>query len=431
MATFRVLRLTYVVLGVYLVLVVLLTDFPPDYAISALLQGTLFLLFFRLGYGGACSGRRKNEDTSDDVPWIIVRSIGTKALVAMTAIAAAIIAAERYTGQWPADVLTNLMGGASLYNLYQVYNSDLVAVGSSVGVYALLLAYVKGVSMLCVLSMIARRVSLGFGDLLLLVGAVLAHVYIGVARGTNLEVFEVGLLFVLAIFARSEGRTLRPRTRLVLGVLVAVLVLVFLYVVGARGVQLTSLDGEVNFDPSTPFAQMLGPIAPTLVQAYGYLGFGSFVVGTYWARIWLISLDRAFAGMLPGGVDLLTNTPADQAVRSLIDIGVQWVPDSVPMMGAFGLMGSLALVASMGRIARAAQWRSSVSGHFVSYFVVLQMISFPLGGFLRVSVANYIIIAALLGIYAVGMVRSLLQGDASTRRSGRTRIASSSQVSID
>lgn len=416
MATFRVLRLAYAALGIYLVLIVGLTDFPLDIALSALLQGMLLLLCFRIGFGRTDAAEHQLMLASTPPPWLLGRSAMTKLSFAVASLVAAVVAAEHYTGQSPVEILSNLLDGRSLYNLYQVYNTDLLAAGPSVGIHSLLLAYVKGMSMLCVFSLVARRVTLKRADIVLLTSAVAAHLYIGVARGTNLEIFEVGLLLAFAILERANGRALEPRTKVALGIVAATLVVTFLSLLAARGASLGTLEGEVNFDPMKPLAQILGPIAPLIVQAYAYLGFGSFVIGTYWVHIWLTSPGQAVAGLLPGGIDLATGVSADRAVRSMIDVGVRWVPDAVHTLGAMGLLSFLTMIAAMAWTARVTADRGSISGYFVNYFVLLQMISFPLGGFLRVSSTNLIIIVVVATHYALSRRGVLAEAAASRRR---------------
>ena len=70
-----------------------------------------------------------------------------------------------------------------------------------------------------------------------------------------------------------------------------------------------------------------------------------------------------------------------------IDVGVMWHADFVNFINTLGLPGTLALIALLGFLAgRLERGRCSVWSGMAGYFLLLQMLAFPVGNFVLASV---------------------------------------------
>ena len=89
------------------------------------------------------------------------------------------------------------------------------------------------------------------------------------------------------------------------------------------------------------------------------------------------------------------------SVRSLIDVGASWRPDAADLSYCMGFLLFLLFCFCMGRGLGFVHYllktgKSILLLTLLEYYIYLQMLSLPIGSFLRVSSSNKLILASLL-----------------------------------
>lgn len=394
-------RYAYLALAVYALAVVSVTTLTLWHILPALLQLAIGYSLFLLGLRGS----RPSATLRAAIPagrggnsrlW----PVWSYLLVGVSAALAAGAAALYYTGKLPLEVVRYVLEGKSLYGSYQAFNSQLLAAGGGGGfsVAFALLVYLKCVLLLAVFSGIPQGRRLRRREIALLLLAVGAQAYLGLARGTGLEYFELGTMLAFAILIRPRNpRWSRWRSVATVLGLATALALLYVVILTARGATSSSLaaGGDVAVDPAGTGFVLGNPLVDLLLRFYDYFGFGFHYVSAYWSNIWLASPVSLLAGALPLGYVVLGIDPK-VLIGGFITMGAHWHPDSVLIAADVGFVGLLAAFYLLGRLAKSLDRETSLTSSVLSYFVFLQMLALPVGNFVWVDTANLVVIAAVV-----------------------------------
>lgn len=406
----RILLYSYLFLALFVLFVSSTTTLTFLQLFPALLQ--LAFCYWLFVWGFDTRTRYQRTGSASILKTIRVRpEVPTALYVGAGAVvlAASVLAAFYYTGKTPSEVFSYLGSDRSLYASYQEHNRMLLAAGGTgwMNPYFMFLVYVKVVLLASILSIIPRGDPIRTREVLLLVSACAAQAYLGLARGTGLEFFQMGSLLIFAMLMRPR----LARRGAVRGiVLFTVVALAFLYssLLSARGVTALSLEsgGDVRLDPEG-LGYVLGDSTVSFfLTFYDYFGFGFHYVASYWSDIWLTSWTNMLAGMLPLGYGSVGLDPL-ALMPQVVVMGPRWHPDSVQIMASIGFVGLMVVSVILGRVSRVLEHKGSLASAVLLYYAFLQMLSLPVGNFVWIDVTNVVIIvflSVILVLRSVGLL---------------------------
>lgn len=406
----KIVGIFYLIYTVYILLICWLTDVTPLYIFSGLTALWVMYGCFLLGdraagrWGGrgfrrwALPRRYTPEPAWTGLLW------GCGIFLAA---ACSVVAIHFYTGQWPVGVLDNLRSGVSNYYTYQFYFPEHGALLSTVQrlPYILMMAFSKfifvtGLLYWCLLKPFTPR------HLVVAVLCCLGQLYISLGRGTNFEMYELTILAVFIVlkkcrFELSLRRFGRAAVKPLLACLCAGIVLVCVYyvVLASRHYYANVyISQDIHYNATSLPAQLVPELSLLVLNLFGYLGFGLYYISSFFNLVAARSASTLFATLCPLGFRLLTGESTMTIMERTIDVGVMWHADFVNFINTLGLPGTLALIALLGFLAgRLERGRCSVWSGMAGYFLLLQMLAFPVGNFVLASSANIL----LIGLSAV------------------------------
>ena len=333
--------------------------------------------------------------------------------VSLLAIPFAILAAKYYTGLGPMQVINNLLNGVSNYYYYQFYfaNSGIATVGLAKIPYVLMLSWVKA-------SMIYGCVRIFFYEKckilmkIIMFGVCVApHIYIAMARGTNFEFYEFTILMIFLVLSKITSSisikkiSINAIVALVMCfVFGVVLIAVYCSVLEARGYAFNvKISKDICYDENAFLVQLAPGLSFVMVNLFSYLGFGMFYIASFVNEVWFSSLNNFLAGFLVKGYESITGISTNQLMKDTIDMGVRWHPDFVNSINEYGIVVTFVLIVLIGYFSRMLYMRGNdVWVYMAEYFIVLQMLSFPVGNFIMSSSANKLLIIMIVFFLILG-----------------------------
>ena len=401
----KIVGIFYLIYTVYILLICWLTDVTPLYIFSGLTALWVMYGCFLLGdraagrWGGrgfrrwALPRRYTPEPAWTGILW------GCGILLAA---ACSVVAIHFYTGQWPGGVLANLRSGVSNYYTYQFYFPEHGALLSTMQrlPYILMMAFSKfifvtGLLYWCLLKPFTPR------HLVVAVLCCLGQLYFSLGRGTNFEMYELTILAVFIVlkkcrFELSLRRFGRAAVKPLLACLCAGIVLVCVYyaVLASRHYYANVyISQDIHYNEASLPAQLVPELSLLVLNLFGYLGFGLYYISSFFNLVAARSASTLFATLCPLGFRLLTGESTMTIMTRTIDVGVMWHADFVNFINTLGLPGTLALIALLGFLAgRLERGRHSVWSGMAGYFLLLQMLAFPVGNFVLASSANILLV---------------------------------------
>jgi hypothetical protein len=427
----RLIRLFYIGYTVYAICVVDITTLELPKIATAIVLMWINYFAFSVGFrarkretmaaGYECKSNRQG-------PFLLRCNKGVLFLFAALSIAFSVSSARFYTGQTPFTVMQSLMENTSLYNAYQMHFRD-----ANVGLFSLAKApyilmqfYLKYMLFYSYISMLMNRVHLGTSHKAYLALITVSFVYIGVARGTNFEFFELVMLVIFVLFSRAKGSGVSVRFAALVKTVSLVGLMVYLFYIrlASRGIRFDYyFSPDVQYNPNGLIPALSPFLAFVVHILYGYFGFGFHYISTFITELWFSSVLSFFAGLVPLGYQLMFGESVESLMRELVYMGVRWHPDLAMMTHYLGYVGVLMVCFGLGYFAKYISLRfpgdamTSVS----CFVILLQMVSFPVGQFVVVSSASLLTVMLLLFIWTERlMLRTRLVSKPVASRSIRT-----------
>lgn len=407
MTSRRILLIAYSGLGLYCLVVVALTSLTLGGVLPALVQLFVCGALFVIGYRGRnCEAYEPPASEGTQRTW----PSATNFVLSLGVVLSTVSTTLHYTGMSPGAVLVNLSVRRSMYSDYQNYNAELVAVGGGGGlsVWFLMLIVETAVGLTVIFTIVPRIKTASPSEWILVAAVVGAQCYSGVARGTGLEFFQVGSALLVAILSRPRRGRPQGATRLLIVGLLFGLAFLYLSILSARGSGSSPLGQTVDvYVEDSWLGELLGPdVINGVLSFYGYFGFGFHYVATYWTEVWFGDVGNFLTNMLPGH-DWVTGVSLTSEMRSLIDIGPRWHPDSLLVVSGVGMLGLFLLCFLMGRFAGFVEGSTAPSHRILRYLILLQMISLPVGNFIwadRATLAVTLWLGAVMFLRALGLL---------------------------
>lgn len=361
-------------------------------------------IFFKLGFSNKGSINYETKKGSIDNYWLVNQKPFTLAIFAGISLVSSIVAVIFYTGQTPLSVIQSLLYGNSLYIEYQLHFSlNNIAVFSLKKVpFILMLLAVKFNLIFSLVSFNLKKDRINLYEKLYLFAVIFSHIYIGIARGTSFEFFELLILIFFIMAVKNLSNLLSIKNNLVTILTAVLMSIVFFLGLSSRGVKFNHrISGDIYFDSTGIISSLSSFLSLVILMFFDYFGFGFFYMTTYYSKVWVSSINNFIGGFIPFGTQLLTKSTISSQMASTIDMGVRWHPDAINIIDAWGIIGLLLFCYIIGRLARIMQNQIEIShnvdiAYMTLYFILLQMISLPIGNFIQVSSSNKLIVAFLL-----------------------------------
>ena len=218
-----------------------------------------------------------------------------------------------------------------------------------------MLFYVKFILFYSYASFLSSERRISRYQALYLIVVTMSHVYVGVARGTSFEFFELTVLILFVMLSRRRPEKplwVSPIQWTKVLMVGSLMILVFYTNLAARGGSFRfSLWRGAEYDPNGLLSIYGPPLAFLVLITSGYFGFGFFYLSAYVSRVWLASLDHFLAGMIPLGYRIVEARSIPEIMQSLVDMGPRWHPDTALIIDSV-VLGLLVLCFCMGVLVR-------------------------------------------------------------------------------
>jgi hypothetical protein len=339
--------------------------------------------------------------------WLLNRKKISLMTIAVFSILFSIAAVKYYTGQTPLSTFENLVNNNSLYSQYQYYFREQQRYIFSLTKipFIFMLFYIKFIVFYSYISFLIVKEKITKFDKFYLILITLAHIYFGLARGTNYEFFELMILIIFVILSKSIKlkKFQLPLTALFKIFLLGSLMIFIFYIgVSARGVNFNYyISQDIQYDPNGVLPLLSPFLSFVTIIIFGYFGFGFFYMSTYVSELWFSSIGNFIAGFLPLGYYAFRANNLPGIMRNLVDMGARWHPDVALIINNIGYLGLLMLCFLIGIFAKHLYNTKSKGPiiYFTSFIILLQMISLPVGNFISTSSASKLIVVLLFIVW--------------------------------
>lgn len=402
-------KLFYIIYTLYIVFIVDVTSIKLWYILPSVILMWINYFIFSAGYrfrpnkiNNKADSYSEDNLNQKEVGWLNNQRKITLLVIAFTSLVSSILAAKYYTGQSPIDVINNLRNGVSTYYQYQMYfraNARNVLTLSKLP-YVFMMFFTKLTLFYSYFSIFYKNKIAKF-DVFYIMLITISYLYIGIARGTNYEFFEFVMLIIIIIFSDRKIKTRRAPMKKLVKVSLIVLSMIFLFYssIIARGVIFNNyISSDVYFNTEGIISSLFPTLAFIILILYSYFGFGFYYISSYISEVWSDSIQSFFAGVIPYGYIIKDGISIQDHMRSTVDMGTRWHPDTAGFINDFGLIGLILFCFILGFILESINRNISLTpmARLTSFIILLQMISLPVGNFVTVSSSSRLIVLVVL-----------------------------------
>ncbi len=421
MKAVKTIRLYYLLYTAYTLYVLLISDY--DFWAVLLGLGSIWLVFtaFQVGFSVTSFNERREiiPVTATESPrrnfleGINEWRAGTYIVHAVLCFMSAVLSAQFYTGKSLIGVIQAILQDRSLYSEYQLYFKTAGIASFSIEkiIYILMLTYLTVMLLAGYVGILIPHGKKRFSQIFFLAVASVSHLYFGLARGTNFEMYILFVIFLYALLnkkTKNSGQTSLSKKSILLIIGIGIImVVVFKLVIEARGYVFTkNISYEIKYNADSIISKMFPTITDMVLAVFAYLGFGVSAIGFFIKDITFGSFSGLFASFIPFGHEIVLDTTIEESLRSVVNLGVKWVPDYLQFIGWLGMPLLLIFSFMLGVfLAKAQSGRvSSISAELVGFVIFLQMISFPIGNFILTSTPITLTAAFALVMYFIDLI---------------------------
>ena len=392
----------YIGYTLYILLVINSTTITFLNILPAILLMWFNYFAFSAGYRATNKSLLRKYSVSGKGGWLNNQKKVMLFVIALVSIVFSVMAVNYYTGQTPLSVLRNLSSDVSLYYEYQNYFKEqhrhLFSISKMP--YIFMLFFCKFILFYSFITFLIVKDKITKFEKIYLGLVTLSFIYIGVARGTNYEFFELIMIIIFVLLFKQKPLKFKfpLKSLLIISILISVMIYIFYIGVSARGVKFNYfISNDVFYDSEGLLPAIMPFLSFVTIIIYSYFGFGFFYTATYISEVWFSSFYNFIAGLIPMGYIVAGGDSLQSIMRTLVDIGPRWHPDTIGIINGFGYIGLLMFCFFIGFISKNIQ-RSSVIKpiELLSLFIIfVQMVSLPVGNFVIVSSANQLIVILL------------------------------------
>lgn len=418
MSILKIIRNSYVALSAYIIVVIGSTNLKLSEMIPALiLMWTSYLVFGAgyLSFGAKDLKKPMSQPTAID-SWLSKRTKTELTMIAILTVVFSIIVARYYTGQSPVMVLRNLVSGQSVYYEYQRYFKEAEIATFSVAKlpYIAMNFFSKLVFFYSFIAFTISKTHTSKFEKIYLVVIATSFLYVGIARGTNFEIFQFVVLMAFILFTNwniSDNSKAKLRRIVLMVLILSIATFVFYASVLARGVTYDyRISYDVYYDTDSLVHELLPFMSFITIGLFSYFGFGLFYLARFIGDFWFASTESFFAGFFPLGFNLIGESNIRYSMNRIVDMGARWHPDAALFIEDFGYLGLLFICFMLGIIAKRilVTPRKTAITQLAVFFILLQMVSLPIGNLVFVSSSLQLIVLLIIFYWLSKKVKRLL-----------------------
>lgn len=400
MTEVKVIRFFYIIFFIYICAITEITSITFLRMVPALIF--LLILFIAFLFGTKIKNTNRNKENRKFDSYLMSQSKLIFIFMGITSIISAFLVVRFYTGQTFVSVLNNLIQGISSYAVYQEYFKQ-----NQIGVFSIsklpfvfMMAFVKFNMLYSIISIslhFKKRIPTFYLGYLSVVTA--SFIYIGLARGTNFEMFEFILLIIYIIFIKQIKIDIKKYVGIFFLIFVAIII--FMNVIAHRGgnsAAYFNISRDVFVNSNSFLVSNFAGLTLLFLAIYSYFAFGFYYIAIFIDKIWFESFMSMFTYLIPFGVNFVSKENSKDTITGILDIGTRWHPDSILLMNKIGFIGLLVSCFLLGWLCNFFNNKKELSSVDVilSFFIIVQMISFPIGNFIQVSSSSKIIICMIV-----------------------------------
>lgn len=392
-----IIKIFYLVFTIYVLMLVNTTNLTIYSLLPSILLMWITYFVFIAGYSYKNSNKKQMENVKTEKGLLLNYNSITLMLIALSSIIFSILVVNYYTGQTPISVINNLKNNVSLYYEYQTHfrEQQISAFSITKLPFIFMLFYIKILLFYSYVSFLIIKKKLTKVEKLYLGIITLSFVYVGIARGTNFEFFELLILVIFTLLSRRNNAKLPVKELTKAFLLGCLMIFVFYNGISSRGVQFDYyISRDVYYDPSGIIPSISPFLSFITLIIYDYLGFGFFYISKYVSELWFASGAHFFAGLLPFGFHAFDGIKIQEQMIGIVDFGVRWHPDFAIITNSIGYFGFLILFFLLGVFAKYIQLNhnGNTITLLTTFLILLQMIAIPIGNFVFVASSSKIIV---------------------------------------
>ncbi|WP_122645541.1 hypothetical protein [Enterococcus mediterraneensis] len=407
MIEMKIVGFFYALYTIFIFLIISITSLEFWNIFPSILLMWLIFSFFVLG-GTAKKREYKEKKEFKVISWLACQPNYIFLFLIIISILFSFLVVRFYTGQTFLTVINNLKNGISNYAQYQKHFSENQISEFSISKlpFIFMMAFVKFNLFYGSFSLVLnsdKTQKMKFIKILYLISGAFSYLYIGIARGTNFEMFEFVVLIIALIFLKNRTQKINLKKLLFMSIIIFMSVLIFIEVISQRGgsrVITYYISRDVSYNPDSVVARYFPRLVILLISVYDYFGFGFFYGAVFLNSVVFTSLSNFLIYLLPFFPKIFNKLSSSEQMRNLIDIGTKWNPDQYVFIANFGIICLFIVTFILGIIMRHQRQRFNgvilTSDMLINFLILLQMISFPIGNFIMVSSSSKIIIFGLI-----------------------------------
>lgn len=403
----KIIKYLYIIIITYLILLLICTNINPIDLLPSIIVIILVISIFLCGYN------YKKPSTSTNFVrnkgnLLMNRKSFSLILLGILSLLLSVIACNFYTGKSFFEVIGNIGKDTSLYYEYQKYAADNIFNSSSIQrlPYIVMVYYVKFIFFYGNITFFLCKKKRNGYEWLFIFLITFAHIYISMARGTSLEIFELLLLFSFIIFSKKDlnYKNLFKKIIIVLGFAVAGGYIYYSNII-ARGNDLTNL---IKPSLTNEFTEMrnIPLLSYIVVLFYGYFGFGPVYLSRYLINLGLSDVSNFILMLIPNGINMKVDIGWKLEMEKYVFVNFKWIPDIVPLINILGMIGFLFFIFLIGVYLKyiSFYYRDNEGLVYLSNFLALLiMFSLPIGIFVSASSSTMLIIFTVIVLWVFKM----------------------------
>lgn len=388
----KIIKIFYFIYTIFILLAAQIINIDLYFILPAILLMWSIYLVFVSGYIYRNHSVINNSIIElDNEKGHILKSKYVLFFISLLSIIFAISAVNYYTGQTPISVYRKLSSGISLYSEYQNYfqSQQRYILSFSKLPFIFMLFFIKLTAFYSYIYLFLTKDTIEIYEKLYLFTITLSFIYVGIARGTNFEFFELTMIIIFILLFRNNKIKFGNLVKMFSFIMITIAI--YLWQIEARGANISfNLSKDFNFIPSV--------ISIIIERLYGYFGFGFFYIGNYIVRVWFSSIGNLFAGLIPYGYIISDNLSIANIMSNEIHMGARWHPDMALIINSFGIVGLILICFVLGLTAKYIQIRNKKDtiANLTLFIILMQMISLPVGNFIGATSASQLIIIFLM-----------------------------------
>jgi len=326
----NIIKLFYIGFTVYIIMVINATNLTFWTILPSIILMWINYFIFYIGYKIKKIQNNKKIIYQNLNNWLLSCNKISLMVIVICSVLFSIVSVKYYTGQTPVTVLKKLFNGISLYQEYQIYFAQQQIYIFSIKKlpFILMLFYVKIVLFYSYISFFILKNKTSIFEKFCLVLITLSYIYVGLARGTNFEFFELSMIVIFVILSKYNIKKFGVPFKILF--IISITIIIFYNTVKIRGGKFDYyISRDVFYNPNGMLSILFPLLSFVTIIIYSYFGFGFFYISKYVSELWFSSLDNFIAGFVPLGFYASKGNSIPIIMSNIIDIGARWHPDSI------------------------------------------------------------------------------------------------------